>query len=501
VIVRLAAPNFGTPSQPLLTQPSFTGAGIYEVLANTVAAAHPLVTGTPLLNLNQGGIITNDSSDRTWLPSPNGVITVGGGGGVIAASTTTFFRMQNAMSLGGNTLTVGSDRNIDGNLKHGEVRLAATVDALPGAQIAVIPDVALRLEAPNVLDDDIRLTLGADSLLLVDSAETVDRITGAPSSRILGAAPLTLANADGGDFTLDSRIEGGASFSLVKQGGGTLTLTHPASSFAGPVTVSGGRLTVNGSLTQTSSVLVDGPGARLGVNGSINPVATTFVANGTVSGTGSLGPVVTSAATTSARVAPGNSIGILTVNGTATTPGLDLSSGSGAVLSIEVGKAIAGNTLLGPGVDYDQIVVTGHTGTLNRIVLGFDATLEIAIPAGRFVDEGDMFFIAVNVANDEPVSGTFASLAEGATVLAADGTQFTVTYLADWEGSQAVSSRTGGNDVALIAVPEPSAGAFALAGAGSLLVRRRRRIATDVVIIEPKHRGHFGRRDDHFQRQ
>ncbi len=450
------------------------------MLTSSVAAANPLVPNTTILNLNHGGIVTADSGGRAWANAPNGVITVGTGGGVIAASTTGFFQMENAMNLGTNILTVGSDLNLDGELKHGEVRLAARVDAAPGAKIAVIPDVALRLVGPNILDDDLRVTLGADSLLLVDNAETVDRITGAASSRILGAAPLTLANADGGDFTLDSRIEGGASFSLVKQGGGTLTLTHPASSFSGPVTVSGGRLTVNGSLTQTSSVLVDGPGARFGVNGSINPGATTVVANGTVSGTGSLGPVVTSAATTSARVAPGNSIGILTVNGTATTPGLDLSSGSGAVLSIEVGKAIAGNTLLGPGVDYDQIVVNGHSGTLNRIVLGFDATLEIAFPAGRFLDVGDIFFIAVNVANEEPVSGTFASLAEGATVLAADGTPFTVTYRADWEGTQAASRSVGGNDVALIAVPESNAAAFALAGAVWLLARRRRRTADEL---------------------
>ena len=229
-------------------------------------------------------------------------------------------------------------------------------------------------------------------------------------------------------------------------------------------------------------MLVDGPGARLGVNGSINPGAATVVANGTVSGTGSLGPVVTSAATTSARVAPGNSIGILTVNGTATTPGLDLSSGSGAVLSIEVGKTIAGNTLLGPGVDYDQIVVAGHTGTLNGIVLGFAAALEVAVPTGRFVDVGDLFFIAVNVANEEPVSGTFAALAAGATLLAGDGTPFIVTYRADWEGTQTASRSAGGNDVALIAVPEPSAALFGLAGAGWLIARRRRRTADELPL-------------------
>ena len=474
-VVRLAVNAFGTATQPLFSQPSFSGAGIYELSAGTVAAANPTAPDTTILSLNHGGIVTNDTADRTWLPAANGVITVGAGGGVLAASTGTFLRMQNAASLGANTLTVGSDRSIDGNLKHGEVRLAATVDATPGAQIAVLADVALRLDAADVLDDDLRITLGAGSLLIVDNADTVDRVSGASSSTISGDSRLTLANASGTDFTLDSRLNGSAGFELVKQGAGTLTLTNPASTGTGQITVAGGRLTVNGSLAQIASASVNGAGAELKVNGSINPAAQTLVVNGTVSGTGSLGPVATSGATTAARLAPGNSIGILTVQGTAATPGLDLSGGTGAVLSIELGKVVAGAAVLGAGVDYDQVVVSGDAATLNTIVLGFNAALEITVPSGRFVDDGDLFFIAVNIANDAAVSGTFATLPEGATVVADDGTEFKITYAADWAGAQAGSASSGGNDIALIAVPEPTVAVSLVGTLPLFLIRRRRR--------------------------
>jgi len=233
-----------------------------------------------------------------------------------------------------------------------------------------------------------------------------------------------------------------------------LLVLSGASTYTGTTAVSRGKMIVSGSLAQTSSVLVDGADAQLIVTGAINPAAIVTVSNGTVSGTGSTGPLVTSTAATAVIIAPGNSIGILTVQGNAATPGLDLSRGDGAVLSIELGKVITGSTVLGPGVDYDQIVIAGDTAALNTIVLGFNAALELTIRSGLSIDIGDVFFIAVNTANSTPVSGTFEALPEGATLFASDGTPFAITYQAAWTGSQAGSTKTGGNDIAVVAVPE-----------------------------------------------
>jgi fibronectin-binding autotransporter adhesin len=81
---------------------------------------------------------------------------------------------------------------------------------------------------------------------------------------------------------------------------------------------------------------------------------------------------------------------------------------------------------------------------------------------------GDLFFIVLN--NDtDAITGTFAGLAEGSRFFAPNGQDFQITYVAD----SGTSSFTGGNDIALMAVPEPGSATLLLAGL-ALLARRRR---------------------------
>jgi hypothetical protein len=75
----------------------------------------------------------------------------------------------------------------------------------------------------------------------------------------------------------------------------------------------------------------------------------------------------------------------------------------------------------------------------------------------------------------------FLGLSEGAA-FAAGGSNFQITYLANWTGTQAGSSFTGGNDVALKAiaglpggfVPEPSTSLLAVITGLFAFGRRRR---------------------------
>ena len=139
-----------------------------------------------------------------------------------------------------------------------------------------------------------------------------------------GAGTVTLAAGailnDGAivaDFTdsatLAASIDG--SGTLTKHGSGTLSLTG-TSTYTGGTKVSGGKLVVNGSISST--VTLDG---------------------GTLGGSGTVGGIVANTGTT---VAPGNSIGTLTVSG-------NVSFASGSTYQVEVNAAGQSDRIVASG--------------------------------------------------------------------------------------------------------------------------------------------------------
>jgi hypothetical protein len=167
------------------------------------------------------------------------------------------------------------------------------------------------------------------------------------------------------------------SFEALSVTGGFLTIDGDSS--ADSVAVGGGLLTVNGSLASTVSV-----------------------SGGTLAGSGTVSSAVTVSA--SGVIAPGNSPGILN------TGNFDLQAGS--TLEIEFGGSGAN-----PGIDYDQVNVTG-TVTLA-------GTLDV-IPYSSMTAAVD--YVIINNDGLDVVSGTFAGLAEGATV-SDNGSEFTISYV------------------------------------------------------------------------
>ncbi len=153
----------------------------------------------------------------------------------------------------------------------------------------------------------------------------------------------------------------------------------------------------------------DGTTSLLNTNGAM------FVSsNATLKGTGSFTGNVLNQGT----IAPGNSPGIVTING-------DYTQVAGASLQIE----IQGTNPTIP--DFDQLFVNG--------AVSLAGTLDVSLLGGFVPSLGNSFQIITNDGSD-PSSGTFSGLAEGATI-AVGQSIFTISY-AGGDGNDVVLTKT-----------------------------------------------------------
>jgi T5SS/PEP-CTERM-associated repeat protein/autotransporter-associated beta strand protein len=191
------------------------------------------------------------------------------------------------------------------------------------------------------------MTLGANATLsgpltvLGGAIETANNITFA-NDFTLGTGGVVI-RTNGFNSTFSGAISGSGgltkSSGIPPAGAGTLTLTGN-STYSGPTAIFGG-----------------GQGGKLVVDGSIAS-AVTINNTGTLGGSGTVGGITINSG---GILAPGDSPGILTVNG-------NYNQTSGGVLNVEIGGAT-------PGTRFDQVAVSGSAtvgGTLNlSLVNGF----------------------------------------------------------------------------------------------------------------------------------
>jgi autotransporter-associated beta strand protein len=199
----------------------------------------------------------------------------------------------------------------------------------------------------------------------------------AASSGVIDNGTFDISAASGGISVMSLSGGGGA-----RLGANTLTLVNPSASIllgaisgTGGLTLAAGTETLSGTNTYTGTTTVSG--GILTVIGSLAGPVT--VAGGKLNGTGTVGAVNI----TSGTLAPGDAIGTLHVNG-------NVALGNGTTFAAEISPIVA-----------DEMIATG------AVTIGSNTTLAITQDAGTYTTHDYTLISAASV------SGTFTTVTGG----------------------------------------------------------------------------------------
>ena len=322
---------------------------------------------------------------------------------------------------GQGTLILSGASTYTGNtaINNGIVQLTTGNDRLPTGTV-----VSLGQAASTNLGT---LDLNGRNQQIAGLNSTSGSNASASNNTVTSTAAATLTVGGSGNYSYgdgtnaNSGVIAGA-ISLVKEGSGTQTLGD-TNTYTGTTTVSAGKLVINGNITTS---------------------ITTVSSGGTLGGVGTVGAITVNSGGT---LAPGSSPGILNAGNTT----LEL----GSTLGIEIdGASLA--------TGYDQLNVGGTVSLAGLL----------SITMGSFTPaDGDLFFILANDGTDD-ISGVFSNAALDGSTYSLDGQDFKISYFGNHTGGGA-GSFTGGNDVVLMAVPEPASALLGSLGLIALLRRRR----------------------------
>jgi autotransporter-associated beta strand protein len=323
--------------------------------------------------------------------------------------------------------------NNSGDVATAAIRISNTDNDYAGS--TTISGGILQLGASNVIPNASNLTMSLAGSLkptldlngfnetigsLASTATTADIFNNSGSgTSVLSVGANNASASFAGSIKDNDGVATGGTVALTKLGSGTQTLTGD-STYTGATNVNAGTLVVNGNISTSNFTVADGA---------------------TISGSGTVGALTIQSG---GFVNAGNSPGILNTGNYS-----------------QAGTLVAEITGLTAGTQHDQINVTGTVTLSGALDLQFSASPDYVL--------NSMIFLILNDGVDA-VSGTFSGLAQGATAASFGGFDWIISYEANSSGS----SFTGGNDVALRAIPEPSTALLGGLGVLALLRRRRR---------------------------
>lgn len=259
---------------------------------------------------------------------------------------------------------------------------------------------------------------------------------------------VNLTAAAGGVVEFSGPLTGSAATQAIvtKVGAGVVKFTNSNNTYVGGTIVSAGTLLINnssGSGTGTGAVVVNG-----GAFGGTGAVSGTV----TINAGGTLTPGDSTAA-------PGAQAGTLA------TGSLNFTGGS---LAMNISGSLPGD---GSGF-YDQVLVTGN------VTLDSDVNFTLSLDGYNPPDDGTALFTLIDNNGVDPIAGSGLFNLNGSNLLAqgeifsVGGQDFQISYTS---GGTPGTFLGGGNDIAILAVPEPSSSLLLAGGLGLALAARRRR--------------------------
>jgi autotransporter-associated beta strand protein len=359
-------------------------------------------TTTGTTTLTDGGLAC--SRDAIFV-SKIGTLVVGDGTGAAGSAE---------LTVDGNCIDPAADVqvNADGRASFGRNTLVPgsgghTINDLTiaGGQVTVgMSHTSLTVQDVTMEGGEVLLGIGPGHLVVTGSVTATSTAAGPavvrststvqPGSLGLGPGGHNFIIANGPqavDFLTDGPGISGAGVALTKQGAGVMRIGSD-SSYSGVTSIEAGE------------VIVD-------ANVATSPFA--VGTNGVLSGTGTVGPLITQA---NGRVRPGANPGV----GILSTGAAILTNGA---LSIDINGPTA-------PAGHDMLMVTGSV-TLTGAALDLTVASHLSPNA---------LFTIVNNDGSDPVMGTFAGLPEGATV-AVQSTTFMVSYVGG-DGNDVVLTNT-----------------------------------------------------------
>ena len=410
-----------------------TNSGTIRGLSSSGSGSLPegLAFGGGTVVNNSTGVITGGAINGTGIEGHGILVDDSSGGNAIAATTITNSGIIRGYT-GYGIKMIGTFANTVTNNTGGTIQGAGT-------------DAAIQSGDGNDIVNNSGTIIGG-------SGSAIDLQGGDDTLNITGGAASISGSISGGSGTNALIISPGVSNAFSYSG---------AISDFNTVTVQSGVVTFGGTNSYTGNTVISG--GTLLVSGSISGSAVTVQNGGTLGTSSGLTGGTTGSITVQngGTLSPGASTGLMTVAG-------NLTIASGGIFAAEINAAGAA------GTNYDQVrvaVLPAGDGAVN--IMGSTLTLSgsyLTTPAVT----NDMFFILLND-NSDVIIGTFANATLGNDsnyhVFASNGQDYLISYQADF-GSL---SFTGGNDIALMAVPEPGVTATLLGGLAMLLGKRRRR--------------------------